>query len=97
MSLFFIIIKNQKVYKYNNYINYNKYNKYKMETTTIALEKSVKKQVQEFGMKGETFSQIIERLLESANQRLLQDVLMNEEGCISIDEAIKEADKKWPK
>ncbi len=68
-----------------------------MEITTIAIEKNVKEQIKEFGNKGETFSQIIFRLLESANQRLLQDVLMDEEGCVSIEEAIKEADRKWPR
>jgi len=68
-----------------------------MENTTIAVTKEVKEHIKEFGNKGETFSQIIARLLDSANQRLLQDVLMNEEGCVSIEEAIKEADRKWPR
>ena len=69
----------------------------KMEITTIAVTKELKENIKEFGNKGETYSDIIVRLLDSANQRLLQDVLMNEEGCISIEEAIKEADRKWPK
>jgi len=68
-----------------------------METSTIAIEKGVKEQIKEFGNKGETFSQIIERLLDSANKRLLQDILMNEKGFIPIEDAIKEADRKWPK
>lgn len=68
-----------------------------MEMTTIALNKDLKRKIGEFGNKGETFSDILEKLLASAEQRLLQDVLMSEEGCISIEDAIKEAEKIWPK
>jgi predicted CopG family antitoxin len=71
--------------------------KYEDKLTTIALPMKVKEELQEFGSKGESYSDIIERLLESARQRLLQDVLMNSEGFIPIEEAIKEAEKKWPK
>lgn len=67
-----------------------------METTTIAVTKEVRDKINEFGMRGETFSDILERLLKSAQQRLLQDILMNSDGFIPIDEAIKEAEKKWP-
>jgi len=68
-----------------------------MEITTIAVEKRVKEGIKEFGNKGETFSQIIERLLDSANQRLFQDVLMNTENCIPIKEALQKAKNKWQK
>ena len=68
-----------------------------MEMTTIALSKELKNKISEFGNKGETFSDILKKLVESAEQRLFYDVLMSEEGCISIEEAIKEANKKWPK
>ncbi|PIN94953.1 hypothetical protein COU53_01530 [Candidatus Pacearchaeota archaeon CG10_big_fil_rev_8_21_14_0_10_30_48] len=68
-----------------------------MEMTTIALSKELRNKVSEFGMKGETFSKIIERLLQSAEQRLFNDVLMSNEGCITIEEAIKDAEKRWPK
>ncbi len=67
-----------------------------METTTIAVTKEVRDKINEFGMRGETFSDILERLLKSANQRLLHDLLMNSEGFISIDEAIKRHKEKWP-
>lgn len=77
---------------YNYYINYNK-----MENTTIALPKSLKDQMQEFGYKGETYSEIIARLIKSAKERQLHDLLMSEEGTISIDEARKELNKKWPR
>lgn len=68
-----------------------------MENTTIALSKDLKERISQFGNKGENFSDILERLLKSAEQRLLHDLLMSKEGCITIEEAIKEAEAKWPK
>lgn len=68
-----------------------------MSITTIALDKELKERISEFGNKGETFSDILKRLVESAEQRLIHDVLMSEEGCISIEDAIKDAEKRWPK
>ena len=65
--------------------------------TTIAITTDVKKEITEFGNKGETYSEILERLIKSARQRQLHDLLMSEEGTISIEKAIEEADKKWPK
>jgi len=64
--------------------------------TTIAIPMKVKEEIQEYGMKGESYSDIIERLLKSAHERLLGDVLMNEEGCVTIEEALAEAKKRWP-
>lgn len=68
-----------------------------MENTTIALRKDLKERISEFGNKGESFSDILERMLKSAEQRLLHDLLMSSEGCVTIEEAIKEAEAKWPK
>lgn len=67
-----------------------------MENTTIAIPVDLKEEIQEFGFKGEKYSDILSRLLKSAKQRQLHDLLMDEEGCIPIEEAIKEADEKWP-
>jgi len=68
-----------------------------MENTTIALTKELKEKIQEFGNKGETFSDILQRLYNSAVQRQLHDLLFNEEGCVTIEEARKELNKKWPR
>ena len=66
-----------------------------MTITTIAIDSELKEKIQEFGNKGETYSKIIVRLLESAKQRQLQDLLMNSEGFISIEEAITRHKEKW--
>jgi predicted CopG family antitoxin len=68
-----------------------------MENTTIALSKNLKERISQFGNKAESFSDILERLLKSAEQRLFHDLLMSNEGCVTIEEAIKEAETKWPK
>jgi len=69
----------------------------KMEKTTIAISKDIKYQMQEFGYKGESYSDLIKRLIESAKKRQIHDFLMSDEGFIPIEDAIKEADKRWPK
>ncbi len=68
-----------------------------MENTTIAVSYEVKEGIKEFGQKGETYSEVIARLLESARKRQLQDLLMNEKDTLSVDEARKELHKKWPR
>ncbi len=68
-----------------------------MEHTTIAVSKEVKEQIMEFGNKGETYSQILKRLVESAKKRQLHDLLMNEEDTIPIEEAITNSKKRWQK
>jgi len=68
-----------------------------MGNTTIAIPVVLKEQIQEFGSKGEKYSEIIARLIKSAKERQLQDLLMDEEGFITIEEAMAEAEKKWPK
>ena len=68
-----------------------------METTTIAITKELKERIMEFGSKGESYSDIIARLLKSAKERQLHDLLMNEEGTVSVDEALENAKKRWLK
>ena len=40
-----------------------------MENTTIAVTREVQEEIKEFGNKGETYSEIIARLIESAKKR----------------------------
>jgi predicted CopG family antitoxin len=68
-----------------------------MENTTIAVSSKIRDEIKELGSKGETYSEIIGRLIESAKKRQLHDLLMNEENTITIDEAISRAKKRWQK
>ena len=68
-----------------------------MEMTTIALTKEARDEVKQFGNKGDSYTDILIKLVKSAKQRQLHDLLMNEEDTISIDEALSKARKKWQK
>ena len=67
------------------------------EKTTIALSKELKDKIGTFGNKGETFSDILLRLYNSAVERQFNDFFFNEKGFVPIEEAIAEARKRWPK
>ena len=68
-----------------------------MANTTIAVSSEIKEKINEFGTKGETYSEVIARLLESARKRQLQDLLMNEENTITLEEAISNSKNRWQK
>ncbi len=68
-----------------------------METTTIQLSKETKNKLSSFGMKGESYDIILKRIYSLAVKEQLRQFLMSSEGFIPIEDAIKEADKKWPK
>ncbi len=68
-----------------------------METTTIQLSKETKNKISTFGLKGESYDDILRRIYALAVKEQLRDFLMSDEGFIPIEEAIKEADKKWPR
>ena len=68
-----------------------------MEITTIQLSKETKDKISSFGIKGESYDAIIRRIYSLAIKEQLRNFLMSEEGFIPIEDAIKEADKKWPK
>ncbi len=69
----------------------------KMKKTTIAIPENVKEEIREFGFKGESYSKIICRLLKSAKERQLRDLLLNEEDTIPIENALSKAKKRWQK
>ena len=87
----------EKFLSYNFYNNYKRYNTYNMEITTIAITKDIKEKIKEFGSKGESYTEIIERLIKSAKERQLHDLLFDEEDTISIEEALSNAKKRWQK
>ena len=68
-----------------------------METTTIQLRKETRDKISSLGRKGESYEEIITRIYSIAIKEQLREFLMSEEGFIPIEDAIKEADKKWPK
>lgn len=68
-----------------------------METTTIQLSKEIKEKIASLGKKGESYDNILKRVYSMAVKEQLREFLMSDDGYISIEEARKELDKKWPR
>lgn len=68
-----------------------------MEITTIQLSKETRDKLSSFGTKSESYEEILKRVYSMAVKEQLREFLMSDEGFISIDEARKELDKKWPR
>ncbi|HLD72955.1 MAG TPA: hypothetical protein VJA23_05185 [Candidatus Nanoarchaeia archaeon] len=64
--------------------------------STIQLSVETKQLINTFGTKEDTYEDIIKRMYDLAAKEQLREFLMSSEGYIPIEEAIKEADKKWP-
>ena len=67
-----------------------------MSITTIQLSKETKDKISSFGVKGESYDEILKRIYSLAVKEQLKEFLMSSEGFIPIEEAIKEAEEKWP-
>ena len=65
--------------------------------STIQISKETKELINTFGSKEDTYEDIIKRMYKLAVKEQLREFLMSDEGYISIEEARKELDKKWPK
>lgn len=65
--------------------------------STIQLSLETKQLINTFGTKEDTYEEIIKRMYDLAVKEQLREFLMSSKGCIPIEEAIKEADKKWPR
>mgnify|MGYP001575320488 CR=1 FL=1 len=68
-----------------------------MEISTIQLSKEMKEKIASFGAKGESYDKILQRVYSLAVKEQLREFLMSDEGFIPIEDAIKEANKKWPR
>lgn len=68
-----------------------------MDTTTIQLSRETKDKICSFGTKGESFDTILQRIYSLAVKEQLKEFLMSDEGFISIEDARKELDEKWPR
>ena len=66
-----------------------------MAHTTIAIRKDLKDKISTFGNKGESYSEIIDRIYEVAIKTQIKELLMNEKNTISAKEALEKAKKRW--
>lgn len=65
--------------------------------TTVQLSEETKQLIGTFGTKEDTYDQIIRRLYDLAVKEQLREFLMSSENTISLEEARKELEKKWPR
>lgn len=63
--------------------------------TTIAISSEIRDGIKEFGNKGETYDQILAKLLKSAKDRQLQELLMDTTNATTAKDALSKAKKKW--
>ena len=68
-----------------------------MEITTMQISKEMKEKIASFGLKGESYEQILKRIYSLAIKEKLREFLMSQEGFVSLEDARKELDKKWPR
>tara|TARA_Y100000034_G_C6825779_1_gene372271 strand:+ start:653 stop:856 length:204 start_codon:yes stop_codon:yes gene_type:complete len=63
--------------------------------TTISISKETKEEITRFGNKGETYDEILERVLKNARERKLQDFLMDEKDTLTVRNALDKAKERW--
>ena len=79
-----------------SFIYYNLYSNYSMNTT-IQISQEMKEKIASFGSKNETYEQILGRVYNLAVKTQLREFLMSSENTVSLEEARKEVEKKWPR
>lgn len=65
--------------------------------TTIQIGNETKALIGSFGSKEDTYEDIIRRMYKLAVKEQLREFLMSSENTIPIEDAIKEAERLWPK
>ncbi|MEK6905595.1 MAG: hypothetical protein AABX24_04295 [Nanoarchaeota archaeon] len=65
--------------------------------TTIQISNDTKKLISTFGSKEDTYEVIIKRMYDFAVKEQLREFLLSSEDTLSIDEARKELNKRWPR
>jgi len=68
-----------------------------MDTTTIQISRKLKEKINSFGMKGESYDTILSRIYKAAVQVQLREFLSSSSNFIPIEQAIKNAEKRWSK
>ena len=68
-----------------------------MDITTIKLSKETKEKIASFGIKGESYDDILIRIYSLAVKEQLREFLMSSENTITIEDAKRKLEKKWPK
>lgn len=65
--------------------------------TTISVSEEMKEKLRHLGRSGETYDDILRKMYNATKKQLLLQYLYDESDTVSIDEAIADAKKRWPK
>ena len=65
--------------------------------TTIQIDHATKERIKTFGLKGETYQDIINKLYNIAVKEQLRDLLMSSKNTISLEEARRRHAARWQK
>jgi len=65
--------------------------------TTISLSEEMKENLRNLGRAGDSYDDILRKMYEATKKHLLLQYLYDTSNGVSIDEAIAEARKRWPK
>ncbi|HLC37108.1 MAG TPA: hypothetical protein VJK05_05905 [archaeon] len=65
--------------------------------TTIAVSSEIRDDLKEFGFKGESYNDVLKRLLEMVKEKQLQEILMNEKDTVTARSALERAKTQWQK
>jgi hypothetical protein len=68
-----------------------------MEITTIQLSKEIKDKISSFGVKGESYDEILKRIYALAVKDQLREFVMSSDNCVPVKDALERAKKKWQK
>ena len=65
--------------------------------TTISLSEEMKEKLRNLGRSGDSYDDIIRKMYELTRKNLLIQYLYDESDSITVDEAISDDKKRWPK
>lgn len=65
--------------------------------TTISISKEMKEKIRNLGKGGDSYEDILRKMYRISKEKILLDYLHDESDSVSIDQAIKESKKRWPK
>ena len=66
-------------------------------TTTISISLEIKEKLRNLGKAGDSYDDVIRRMYEFTRKNMLLEYLYDNSDSVSIDEAISDARKQWPK
>jgi predicted CopG family antitoxin len=65
--------------------------------TAISISEELREKLKNLGRAGDSYEDVISRMYDLTRKSMLLSYLYDQSDSVQIDDAIKEARKKWPK